>query len=451
MGINVLGRQFEGLVQGIHHQVERSGILALTQHGLGLDIGSAVKQTATARIASLSHAVLHVERIGPQQIGQHELGTQCQGFIGIGDGGIGILDQQVVETASEIVDAARFGRAQQRIIVLDISKVQLDLVGAELRLAKHECERPRQLFQLVDVINLADVTRGVTQFVVLSIIGQGEHGHGFHLDIVVLHMATLAVGILGLHRVVFIDREQGVEAVDDFLGGLRLIILAVEGALFGLLDGGSGLDFGGVERGLMRLVAAEDGHRPFHVGLAALVVAHAALGLATGHIARFKLGIFLQNCREVVHGLTELACAHVQQSPVIERHEIGGVALQNKVKVADGLVVVPDLCSQQTAVEVCLLAGGVQSDGIVIIGHRTEIIIQVIFHIGTVDEVTRIARLQHDGAVHIGQRALKVMVRAGVDFRPHDIGTRVVLAQCDAAVQVVECAGGVLAGEVHLG
>ena len=311
MGIHVLGRQFEGLVQGVHHQVKRSDILTLTQHGLGLDVGSAVKQTVAARVARLSHAVLHVKRIGPQQVGQHELGTQCQCFIGIADGGIRILDQQVVEAARKIVDAARLGSAQQRIIVLDIIKVSLDLLGAELRLAKHECECSRQLFQLIDVINLTDVARGITQFVVLGIIRQGEHGHGLHLDIVVLHMSTLAVGILGLDRVVFIDREQGVEAVDDFLGGLRLIFLAVQGTLLSLLDGGSGLDFGGVERGLMCLVATEDGHRPFHIGLAALVVTHAALGLATGHITRLKLGIFLQNCREVVHGLTELACAHM--------------------------------------------------------------------------------------------------------------------------------------------
>ena len=195
--------------------------------------------------------------------------------------------------------------------------MQLDFLGAELRLAKHECECTRQLLQLIYIINLADVSRGIPQFVVLGIIGQGEHGHGLHLDIVVLHMATLAVGILGLHRVVFIDREQGVKAVDDFLGGLRLVLATVQSALLGLLDGGSCLDFGGVERGLMRLVATEDGHRPFHIGLAALVVAHAALGLATCHIACLKLGIFLQNCRKVVHGFTELACAHVQQGPVI--------------------------------------------------------------------------------------------------------------------------------------
>ena len=292
-------------------------------------------------------------------MGQHELGTQCQCFIGIADGSIRILDQQVVETARKIVDAARFGRAQQCIIVLDIIKVQLDFLGAELRFAKHESECSRQLFQLIDVINLTYVTRAVPQFVVLCIIGQGEHGHGLDLDVVVLHMAALTVGILGLDRVVLVDREQGVKAVNDFLGGFRLIIRAVQGALLGLLDGGGSFDFGRVESGLMRLVAAEDGHCPFHIGLTALVVAHAALGLATCHVTGLKLGIFLQNGGEVVDCFTELACAHVQQGTVVERHEIGRIALEDKVKVADGLVIVPDLGPQQAAVEVRLLAGGV--------------------------------------------------------------------------------------------
>ena len=42
------------------------------------------------------------------------------------------------------------------------------------------------------------------------------------------------------------------------------------------------------------------------------------------------------------------------------------------------------------------------------------------------------------------------MAPTGVDLRAHDIGTRIVLAQCYAAVQIVQGRSGVLAGEVHL-
>ena len=98
----------------------------------------------------------------------------------------------------------------------------------------------------------------------------------------------------------------------------------------------------------------------------------------------------------------------------------------------------------------CLLARRVEADGIIIVGHCAEIVVQVIFHIGAVDKVARIARLQHDGTVHVSQGALKVVARAGSDLGPHHIGTRIVLAQCDAAVQIVKRPCRVTAGKVHL-
>ena len=222
-------------------------------------------------------------------------------------------------------------------------------------------------------------------------------------------MAALTVGILRLDWFTVVDCEQGVEAVDDFLGALGLVLSGIQCPLFSLLDGGSGLDFGRVEVGHVGLVAAEDGHRLLHIGLTALVVAHASLGLATCHVTRLKVGILLQDGREIVDGLAELACAHVQQGTVIQGHEVGRVALEYKVKIADGLVVVPHLGTQQSAIEMCLLTGRIQTDGVIIVGHGAEIVVQIIFHERAVDEVACVTGFQQDGTVHIGQATLKVM------------------------------------------
>ena len=140
----------------------------------------------------------------------------------------------------------------------------------------------------------------------------------------------------------------------------------------------------------------------------------------------------------------------MQQRAVIECHEIGGVALEDKVKVTDGLVVVTDLGTQQATVEVGLLAGRVKADGVVVVGHRAEVIVEVILHVGAIDEVARISWLQQDGAIHIGESVLKVMLGACVDLGTHDIGRGVVLAQGYGVVEVLKSRGGVLAGKVHL-
>ena len=200
----------------------------------------------------------------------------------------------------------------------------------------------------------------------------------------------------------------------------------------------------------MRLVAAEDGHRPLHVGLAALDVTHAPLRLAAGHIAGLKVRVLLQNSSEIVDGLAILAGAHVQQGTVVECHEVGRVILQDKTKVTDGLVVIPYLGTQQSTVEVGLLARWVEADGVVIVGHGAKVVIQVILHECTVDEVTCITGFKQDCAIHIGQGTLKVVTGAGGYLGTHDIGARVFLAQGDAAVQVLESRCRVLACQVHL-
>ena len=99
----------------------------------------------------------------------------------------------------------------------------------------------------------------------------------------------------------------------------------------------------------------------------------------------------------------------MQQGTVIQGHEVGRVALEYKVKIADGLVVVPHLGTQQSAIEMCLLTGRIQTDGVIIVGHGAEIVVQIIFHERAVDEVACVTGFQQDGTVHIGQATLKVM------------------------------------------
>ena len=262
-------------------------------------------------------------------------------------------------------------------------------------------------------------------------------------------MSSLTIGILGLYGLGLGHREQCVKTVDDFLGSLGLIV-PVEHALLGFLDGRRGLDFSGIEVRDMRLLAAENRHRVLIVGITALVVAHAALSLATRHVASLKLGIFLQYSRKVLSRLAILSCAHIQQGTVIERHEVRRIVLEHETKVTDCLIVIAHLGTQQSTVEMCLHAGRFKAQRIVIVGHRPKVIVKIILHVGSVDEVARIARLKHDGAIHIGQSALKVTSGACSDLGPHDIGRGIILVQLDALVQVIERGCGILSLKVHL-
>ena len=263
-------------------------------------------------------------------------------------------------------------------------------------------------------------------------------------------MPSLTIGILGLDRIGFGHREQGIEAVDDFLGSLGLIV-PVEYPLLGFLDSCRRLNLSRIKGRNMSLVAPEDSHCPLIIGIPTLVVTHAAFSLATRHVARLKFRIFLQDGGEILDSFTELPCAHMQQGAVIKRHEVGRIALEHIVKVGDRLVVVSHLGTKQAPVEVSLNTGGFQTQGIIIIGHRTKVVIEIILHKSTVDEIAGKTRLKQDGTVHIGQGVLKVTIGARGNLGTHDICRSVVLVQFNTLVQVLESDNCILASQVHLG
>ena len=66
--------------------------------------------------------------IGPQDIGQREPWAQRDRGIDIADRGIGILDQQVIQTTGKVVNAARIVHTQQTIIILNIGEVALNFL-----------------------------------------------------------------------------------------------------------------------------------------------------------------------------------------------------------------------------------------------------------------------------------------------------------------------------------
>ena len=222
-------------------------------------------------------------------------------------------------------------------------------------------------------------------------------------------MTTLAVGIFGFDWIVIGHREQCVEAVHDVLGSLRFVFTC-QSTLFCFFDGSGCLNFSRIEGGFVCLVATEYRHSAFIVGIASTIVTHPTFCLASSHIPGFKFRILLQDCGEVLNGFTELSRAHVQQRAVIDCHEIRWIDFQHIAEVVDGFVVVTDLGSQQTSVEMCLLACRFQADGIVIVGHSSEIIVKIVLHVCTVNEVACITRFQQDGAVHVGNGALEVLV-----------------------------------------
>lgn len=98
----------------------------------------------------------------------------------------------------------------------------------------------------------------------------------------------------------------------------------------------------------------------------------------------------------------------------------------------------------------CLHVVWVEAHSVVIVGHGTEVIIEVILHVGTIDKVAGIVGFEFDGLVHVGQRCLVVVLAAHLNLGAHDIGTGVVLRQLDASCQIEQCSGRVFSGQVEV-
>ena len=95
-------------------------------------------------------------------------------------------------------------------------------------------------------------------------------------------------------------------------------------------------------------------------------------------ICRIETGIFLQDGTERLYRLLVIATLEVDESEVVDGMEIRRVELQHTLKVGRGAVQILHLIAQQGTVE---HGGGVvrlQLKRIVIIRHRSEIIVVVI-------------------------------------------------------------------------
>ena len=88
--------------------------------------------------------------------------------------------------------------------------------------------------------------------------------------------------------------------------------------------------------------------------------------------------------------------------------------------------------------------------GIIVVSHGAKVVLELIFHEATVDEITGIVRLKLDGFVHVVERSLIVAIVTHGNFRAYDVACRNVFVERDALVHVAACAQGVALGKHQL-
>ena len=141
----------------------------------------------------------------------------------------------------------------------------------------------------------------------------------------------------------------------------------------------------------------------------------------------------------------------VKQGAVVSGEEVVGLAAKHITEVVDSLVVFAHFGEEQTAVEVCSDVGGFESYGIVIVSHSAEVVIEVIFHVGAVNEISGIVRLKLDSFVHILECKCIILAVSHIDLRTHHECRRNVTAQREASVDVGNSLNGVALCKMELG
>ena len=119
----------------------------------------------------------------------------------------------------------------------------------------------------------------------------------------------------------------------------------------------------------------------------------------------------------------------VKQGAIVSGEEVVGFAAKHIAEVVDSLVVFAHFGEEQTAVEVCSDVGGFESYGIVIVSHCAEVVIEVVFHVGSIDEITGIVRLKFDSLVHILERKCIILAVGHIDLGTHHKSRRQVAAE----------------------
>ena len=107
---------------------------------------------------------------------------------------------------------------------------------------------------------------------------------------------------------------------------------------------------------------------------------HAQATIAGGAIAETgpEIGEAVDDRGIVADSSAEIARTVEQQGAVEDGHDIGRLILDDEVEIIDGAVVVAYLYAQLSAVVVCQEVVGFQFDGLVIVGHGSAKVVDII-------------------------------------------------------------------------
>ena len=119
----------------------------------------------------------------------------------------------------------------------------------------------------------------------------------------------------------------------------------------------------------------------------------------------------------------------VKQGAIVSGEEVVGFAAKHIAEVVDSLVVLAHLGEEQTTVKVSCYVGRFEAHGIVVVSHCAEVVIEVIFHVGAVNEISGIVRLKLDSFVHILECKCIILAVGHIDLGTHHKSRRQVAAE----------------------
>ena len=183
------------------------------------------------------------------------------------------------------------------------------------------------------------------------------------------------------------------------------------------------------------------------VSLSASHIAHQSFALATQIVEHRHIGEFFDNAVEIGNRFGILTRLLIKHGTVIDGNNVRRVFVDDQRKIFDGFVVVFHFHTKQTAIEVRCYVVRVQIDSIVEIGHRTEVVIELIFQECTIDKEVGIFRAQGDSATEV----VDCFSVVGFVFY-HYVGTHyerigIVCVEFNAFADSVECTNSVASFE----
>ena len=177
---------------------------------------------------------------------------------------------------------------------------------------------------------------------------------------------------------------------------------------------------------------------------------HAQATIAGGAIAETgpEIGESVDDRGIVADSSAEVARTVEQQGAVEDGHDIGRLILDDEVEIIDGAVIVANLYAQLSAVVVCQEVVGFQFDGLVIVGHGSAKVIDIVARKGAVDVIACHGGFEVDGFGELCVGILPLLPAHGNHAAHHPCLT-VVLVQFEGFIQMTCRPDGIFLTESH--